>query len=146
MRYALSLFFCAALAVVAAAQGAAPFNDSSRMVDLKADLYFLAGDGFKGRLAGPPETALAAEFVRSRFERAGLKPGAPNGSFVQSTQLMVATLGGRNSLAVSLPDGPKLDLQPEQDFYPQRFSASATVEETVARAPRRVRKGRSRVS
>ena len=77
------------------AQAAAPFNDSIRVADLKADLFFLAGDGFKGRLVGTPENALAAEFVRSRFERAGLKPGAPNGSFVQINNLMIATLGDR---------------------------------------------------
>ncbi len=125
---------CTALAAVLSAQAAAPFSDSIRMADLRADLFFLAGDGFKGRLVGTPENALAAEFVRSRFERAGLKPGAPGGSFVQTTHLMVATLGARNALAVSLPDGTKLDLAPEQDFYPQRFSASASVQAPVVYA------------
>ena len=134
MRRASSLLLCAVFTAALSAQSAAPFNDSIRLADLKADLYYLAGDGFKGRLVGTPENALAADFVRSRFERAGLKPGAPNGSFVQPTQLMVATLGTRNSLAVSLPDGTKLDLQPEQDFYPQRFSASATVQAQVVYA------------
>lgn len=134
MPRALSLLMCAAFAAALSAQTAAPFNESIRVADLKADLYFLAGDGFKGRLAGTPENALAAEFVRSRFERAGLKPGAPNGSFVQPTQLMVATLGTRNSLAVSLPDKTRLELQPEQDFYPQRFSASGTVQAPVVYA------------
>jgi Zn-dependent M28 family amino/carboxypeptidase len=134
MRQGLSLILCAAFAAALSAQAAAPFNDSIRIADLKADLYFLAGDGFKGRLVGTPENALAADFVRSRFERAGLKPGAPNGSFVQTTHLMVATLGARNSLAVSLPGGTKLELQPEQDFYPQRFSASASVTAPVVYA------------
>ena len=134
MRQAFALIMCAACAAVLSAQATAPFNDSIRVADLKADLYFLAGDGFKGRLVGTPENALAAEFVRSRFERAGLKPGAPNGSFIQTTHLMVATLGARNTLAVSLPGGPKLELQPEQDFYPQRFSASASVTAPVVYA------------
>jgi Zn-dependent M28 family amino/carboxypeptidase len=134
MRQSLSLILIAACAAALSAQTAAPFNDSIRVADLKADLYFLAGDGFRGRLVGTPENALAAEFVRSRFERAGLKPGAPNGTFVQTTHLMVATLGARNSLAVSLPGGTKLELQPEQDFYPQRFSASAAVTAPVAYA------------
>ena len=65
----------AAFAAALSAQAAAPFNESIRLADLKADLYFLAGDGFKGRLVGTPENALAAEFVRSRFERAGLEAG-----------------------------------------------------------------------
>ena len=134
MRQCLSVFFCAAFAAAVSAQVAAPFNDSIRLADLKADLFFLAGDGFKGRLVGTPENALAAEFVRSRFERAGLKPGAPNGSFMQSTQLMVASLGATNALTVSLPGGTTLELKPEQDFYPQRFSASGSVQARVVYA------------
>ena len=134
MRKGLALLFFVAFAAIISAQGAAPFNDSIRQADLKADLYFLAGDGFKGRLVGTPENALAADYVRSRFERAGLKPGAPNGTFVQSTQLMIATLGERNTLAVSLPGGTTLDLKPEQDFYPQRFSASGSVKAPVVYA------------
>ena len=107
---ALCLFLGAALGVPLAvalsaqsAPAAAPFNDSIRISDLKADLFFLAGDGFKGRLVGTPENALAAEFVRSRFERAGLKPGAPNGSFVQMNNLMIATLGTGSRLEVTSP-------------------------------------------
>ncbi len=145
MRHALRLrtwcpplgglcLLCTALAVIVSAQAAAPFNDSIRVADLKADLFFLAGDGFKGRLVGTPENALAADFVRSRFERAGLQPGAPNGTFIQPTQLMVASLGAGNALTVSLPGGATLEHKPEQDFYPQRFSASGSVTAPVVYA------------
>jgi hypothetical protein len=122
------------MSLAALAQSAAPFNDSIRVADLRADLFFLAGDGFKGRLVGTPENALAADWVRSRFERAGLKPGAANGSFVQQTQLMVATLGEGNRLDVSFADGTTLSLRNEQDFYPQRFSASGAVRAPVVYA------------
>lgn len=135
MRRFLTLGILAAAAAAAvSAQTAAPFNDSIRVADLKADLFFLAGDGFKGRLVGTPENALAAGFVRSRFERAGLKPGAPNGTFIQPTQLMVASLGAHNTLTVSLPGGMRLEQRPEQDFYPQRFSASGSVTAPVVYA------------
>ncbi len=134
MRKSLFVILYAAFTVVLSGQAMAPFNDSIRVADLKADLFFLAGDSFKGRLVGTPENALAAEFVRSRFERAGLKPGAPNGSFVQATQLMVASLGTRNALTVSLPGGTTMELTPEQDFYPQRFSASGSVQAPVVYA------------
>ena len=109
------------------AQVAAPFNDAIRLDDLKADLFFLASDGFRGRLVGTPENALAADWVRSRFERAGLRPGAPDGTFVQPTQLMVATLGEGNALQVQAAD-PRAHqaLRPMYDFHPQRFSANAT--------------------
>ncbi len=121
-------------ATAVSAQSGAPFNDSIRVADLKADLFFLAGDGMKGRLVGTAENALAAEFVRSRFERAGLKPGAPNGTFIQATQLMAASLGTPNALTVTLPGGSTLSLKPEQDFYPQRFSASGSVKAPVVYA------------
>jgi hypothetical protein len=127
MRHWLLLFPCVAFVAALSAQGIVPFNDSIRVADLRADLFFLAGDGFKGRLVGTPENALAAEFVRSRFERAGLKPGAPNGSFIQNTNLMVATLGTKNLLEVAVSNGTRLELRPEQGFYPQRFSASGSV-------------------
>ena len=135
MRTRLALALClllgATLGVALSAQAPAPFNDSIRISDLKADLFFLAGDGFKGRLVGTPENAMAADFVRARFERAGLKPGAPDGSFVQVNNLMVATLGSGNRLEVASPDGTRLDLRPEQEFYPQRFSASGSVKAPV---------------
>jgi len=131
-RLGLSLFIT--LSAVLSAQSTAPFNDSIRVADLRADLFFLAGDGFKGRLVGTPENALAAEFVRSRFERAGLKPGAPNGSFIQINNLTIATLGEGNRLEVAMPDKTTLSLRPEQDFYPQRFSASGSVRAPVVYA------------
>ena len=127
MRKRLLPLFFVALGAGLSAQDGAPFNNSIRVSHLKADLFFLAGDGFKGRLVGTPENSLAADFVRSRFERAGLKPGAPDGSFVQATQLMTATLGTKNLIEIAMPDGTRLELRPEQDFYPQRFSASGSV-------------------
>jgi hypothetical protein len=128
MQRASSVLLCVAYVVAIHAQAATPpFNDSIRVADLKADLYFLAGDGFKGRLVGTPENALAAEFVRSRFERAGLTPAGADGSFIQPVQLMAATLGQDNLLEVIAADGTTLRLRPEQDFYPQRFSASGHV-------------------
>lgn len=45
------------------AQSPAPFSDSIRAADLRADLFFLAGDGFKGRLVGTAENALDRKSV-----------------------------------------------------------------------------------
>jgi hypothetical protein len=127
MRRVSVLVFCVTVAAIVHAQGdKVPFNDSIRVADLKADLFFLAGDGFKGRLVGTPENALAADFVRSRFERAGLRP-AGGESFIHPVNLMVATLGDENLLEVIGAEGTAMRLRPEQDFYPQRFSASGQV-------------------
>lgn len=113
------------------AQQQAPHNDSIRKEELRADLFFLAGDGMRGRLTAMPENLLAAEFIKSRFERLGLKPAAPDGSYYQSYNLITTTLGSANELEISSNDGiigrPALS----QDFYPERFSASARARGSV---------------
>lgn len=53
------------------AQSQAPQLESIRKEDLRADLFFLAGDGMRGRLTNTPENLLAAEFIKARFERQG---------------------------------------------------------------------------
>src|SRR5947209_15774536 len=76
----------------------APGNDSIRQQDLKADLYFLAGNGFRGRLTATPENDLASEFIASRFERLGLKRVGADGSYFHRFHLMTASLGPSNNL------------------------------------------------
>ena len=70
----------------------APFNDSISKDAMRSDLFFLAGDGFKGRLTDTPENLLATEYVKARFERMGLKP-ANNGSFFHNYNLVTTTIG-----------------------------------------------------
>ena len=105
----------------------APQNDSIRKEDLKADLYFLASDAMQGRLTATPGNRLAAEFIKSRFERMELKPAGPNGSFYQPYNLMTATLGEENLLEVIQSDNARLRRRPGQDYYPHLFSASGGI-------------------
>src|SRR5215510_1748852 len=100
----------------------APFNDTISKDALRADLFFLAGDGFRGRLTDTPENSLATDYIKSRFERMGLKP-ANNGSFFQPYNLVTATLGSENSLQVINSESDRMQLKSGQDFYPQSFSA-----------------------
>src|SRR5438094_508651 len=122
----LVLSFIAVLVGLASAQQRAPQNDSIRQEDLRADLFFLAGDSMRGRLTDTEENRAAADFIRSRFERLGLKPAASNGSYFQNYNLMTATLGdgGSNSLDLVMADGASRHLREGQEFFPQRFSAS----------------------
>ena len=105
----------------------APQNASIRKEDMKPDLVFLASDLTRGRLTGTSENRIAAEFIKARFERVGLKPAGPDGSFYQPYNLMTATLGTGNVLEIA--DGPNASLRlvAGQDYYPHRFSASARV-------------------
>jgi Zn-dependent M28 family amino/carboxypeptidase len=130
LLFVVLLFVAASAAYLAAQEKAAPQNASIRKQDLKADVYFLADDLTRGRLVGTPEYALAAEFVKSRFERLGLTPAGPNGTYFHPFNLMVATLGGENANTLDIAEGSggasTLRARLGQDFYPHRFSATGT--------------------
>src|ERR1700756_3930919 len=100
MRFpaALAVVVCAAAAL--SAQNRAPRNESITKEDLRADLFFLAGDSLRGRLTDTVENRAAADFIASRFERLGLQPAAPGGSYFQTYNLMTATLGEENALEI----------------------------------------------
>lgn len=103
----------------------APQIESIRKAELRADLYFLASNGMRGRLTDTPENELAAEWIKARFERLGLPPAGPEQSYYHPYNLVTATLGAVNTLEAATGDGTHLQLKSGQDFYPQRFSASA---------------------
>ena len=112
------------------AQGRAPMIDSITQSDLRADLFFLAGDAMRGRLTDTNENRITVDYIRSRFERAGLKPIA-NGGYFHNYNLMTATLGEGNGMKLSSATGTR-ELTSGIDFYPQRFSATAQVSGSVA--------------
>src|SRR3954453_15265606 len=126
----LSALVITSFAVALGAQQRAPQIDTIAQDGLRADLFFLAGDAMKGRLTDTDENRAAADYIRSRFERAGLKPAAAGDSFFQTFNLMTPTLGDGN--AVEIFSGPAGDsaarqLRQGQEFYPHRFSASGRV-------------------
>ncbi|HEY6211205.1 MAG TPA: M28 family peptidase [Vicinamibacterales bacterium] len=113
------------------AETRAPQNESIRQEDLRADLFFVAGDSLRGRLTDTPENRVAADYIRSRFERMGLKAAAPNNSFFQNYNLMTATLGEGNSLDIAAGEGAARHLRAGQEFFPQRFSASGVASGSI---------------
>ena len=113
------------------AQQRAPMIESITQADLRADLFFLAGDAMRGRLTDTNENRITTDYIRSRFERAGLKPAAGN-SYFHTYNLMTATLGEGNSLEIALGDGVTRELKSGQEFYPHRFSASGRVTAPIA--------------
>ena len=125
---AMAWLLFAALAAGQTPRTPAPELESITAADLRADLFFLASDGMQGRLSETPENALAAEFIASRFARAGLE--APGGSFFQQYRLAHSALGSGNRLEV-LGEVTRA-VQLGEGFYPQRFSPSAEAEGAVA--------------
>lgn len=119
------------LAAAAWAQGGrAPAVESIQQAKLRADLFFLSSDGFRGRLTNTPSNFLAIDWVRARFEWLGLKPGGHGGSFEHRYSLMTAELGEGNAASVESASG-EWTLGLNQDFYPHRFSASGAVQGDV---------------
>ncbi len=113
------------------AQTPAPGQEVIRKEGLKADLFFLASDELRGRLSEYPENRIAALFIRSRFERLGLKPLGLEDSYFQAFVLSRASLGEGSSLDLRAPSGATLSYRLKQDFVPQSFSASGSVEAEV---------------
>ena len=112
----------------ATAQSLAPGNDTILEQELRADLFFLASDELQGRLSETPGNRTAAAFIRSRFERLGLTPMGPEGSFYQPYRLLRARLGGANELELKREDKTTLRGQLGESFFPHTFSASGSVE------------------
>ena len=129
-----------ALAIVAAVrrtpslaaqqQQRAPGSDSITQADLKADLFFVAGDALRGRLTDTNENRATADYIRARFERAGLKPAAGT-SYFQNYNLMTATIGEGNTLTIPAGTTGVRELKSGQEFYPQRFSGTGRVTANV---------------
>ena len=132
MTTRILVLLTALTATLAAQSSRAPQIDSIRQDHLRADLFFLAGDGMQGRLTDTPANAVAADWIRSRFERLGLRPGGHAGTYEHRYQLMTASLGDGNAASFGTADGSaRTDLRLLQDFYPHRVSASGEVTGTV---------------
>ncbi len=126
MKRALAVAAVLFTTSLTAQQARAPMIESITQGDLRADLFFLAGDAMRGRLTDTTENRATADYIRARFERAGLKPVA-NGGYFHNYNLMTATLGDGNSFALSLGNEASREFKAGQDFYPQRFSATGRV-------------------
>jgi hypothetical protein len=138
-RYAglVAVWLCGALGVATAQEtgqrrGTAPENASILAEDMKVDLQFLASDSTRGRVTGTPENRIAAEYIKARFQKIGLKPAGPGGSYYQPFNQVSSTLGTDNQIDVAIGDGATLRRKIGQDFYPQKFSTSGRARGSVA--------------
>ncbi len=116
----------ALLASSAIAQDRAPHNDAITAARLRADLMFLGGDSFRGRLTDTPENNLALEWIASRFAAFELAGPGPGGSYFQPFNLITATLGTANALEIA-SGGITTRHAVGSDFYPHRHSVSGRV-------------------
>ena len=127
------LAFLVAYPLALGAQDVAPGNETIVADELRADLFFLASDEMQGRLTETPGNEIASAFIRSRFERLGLEPMGPGGSFYQPFRLLKSKLPNplENDLEFMRDDGTTMRAQLRDSFFPLRFSASGSVEAEV---------------
>lgn len=97
------------------------FNPEITIGDLKASIEYLASDSLKGRKTGEAGDLLAANFIREKFQNAGLQLLCENG-FQPFNLVTSAQIGEGNKLTVG-----GVDYEVEKDFLPYAFSANTSV-------------------
>lgn len=110
------LFIVAIFFVAACSQR---FNPEIATEDLKANIEYLASDSLRGRKPGDTGDLLAAQFIREKFEKAGLELLYDNG-FQKFELVTAAGIEDGNSLTVN---GKAFEV--EKDFLPFAFSSNS---------------------
>src|SRR5437867_4545317 len=84
---------------------------------LLAHIKILASDEFEGRAPGTKGEELSVRYIADQFKQIGLKPGNPDGSYVQE----VPIAGIKSEPRMSFPAGDKTT----ELKYPDDFVASS---------------------
>jgi Zn-dependent M28 family amino/carboxypeptidase len=95
---------------------------------VRHDIEYLASDALEGRGIETKGIELAAEHVIAEYEKAGLKPGMPDGSWRQRFPVTVGEVVIAESTGVELtgPDGSKRVLKLGDEFQPVRRGANGS--------------------
>lgn len=83
---------------------------------MRADLKFLADDLLEGRGTGARGGDIAAAYIASQFEIAGLKPLGDNGTYMQVVPMTGLNTQPESTLGFQTADGQKLSLAYLDDF------------------------------
>src|SRR5437762_8775578 len=119
-RLLLAIFFAAAASLLAAdefTERLQPALEAITPDGLLAHIKVLASDEFEGRAPGTKGEELSVNYIADQFRKIGLKPGNPDGTYMQEVYLAGIISDKRMSFAVR--DGT-IDLK-----YPDDFIASS---------------------
>src|SRR5215471_10852884 len=103
-----------------------PALDSITVADLNAHIKTLASDEFEGRSPGTHGEDLTVAYLTDQFKKAGLKPGNPDGTYIQKVPLVGYTSDTKMELTAN---GKKLDVKPRTQIVAgsQRFADEVKV-------------------
>ncbi|MGV2336458.1 MAG UNVERIFIED_CONTAM: hypothetical protein LVR18_20910 [Planctomycetaceae bacterium] len=93
---------------------------------VKGDIEYLASDELEGRGVETKGIELAAEHILKEYQKAGLKPGLPDGTWRQPFEVVLGDVAVESSTAVRLkgPGDLMLDLKINEEFQPIRRGAN----------------------
>jgi len=108
----------------------APAFDSIREIDLRTDVAVLTSDDMQGRRTDTKGNRRATTFIAKRFERLDLTPAA-NGHYSMPFDLIAPRLESRENntlITRTRTDVTIASFVLGDDYFPQRFSPSASAE------------------
>ena len=111
----------------------APAFDSIREIDLRTTVAVLTSDDMQGRRTNTAGNRQASAFITNQFTRLGLTPAA-DGNYLMPFDLIIPTLQAPERNTLLLQDETNVSsgrLLLGTDYFPQRFSPSASAEGTV---------------
>jgi Zn-dependent M28 family amino/carboxypeptidase len=92
---------------------------------LLAHIKVLASDEFEGRSPGTKGETLSVKYITDQFEKIGLKPGNPDGTYTQQVPLAGIKSEPRMSFAIG---GKTMDLKYADDFVASSAQLRAQIE------------------
>ena len=103
-----------------------PAIDSITSADLLAHIRTLASDEYEGRSPGTRGEDLTVAYLTDQFKNMGLKPGNPDGTYVQKVPLVGYTSDSKVEVTAN---GKKLAMTPRTDYVTssRRYTAEVKV-------------------
>ncbi len=128
----LSLFLCSFSLVLSADDSALPPKaalDVIKADDLLKHIKVLASDEYEGRAPGSKGEDLSVKYITEQFKALGLKPGNPNGSYLQEVPLAGITTTPSAQFTVG---GDTIELKFPEDYVASsaRLQEDITVEDS----------------
>ena len=90
-----------------------PATDSITPADLLTHISKLSSDQFEGRSPGTHGEELTVAYLIDQFKKAGLKPGNPDGTYVQKVPLVGYTSDTKTEITAG---GKKLSMTPRTEY------------------------------
>ncbi|HWE52763.1 MAG TPA: M28 family peptidase [Bryobacteraceae bacterium] len=112
---ALIVFSVMPVLILSCSQGPKlqPALDSIKADSLLGEIKTLSSDEFEGRKPGTPGEQKTTAYMQQQFQQMGLKPGNPNGSYLQEVPLAGITSKPDADISVK---GKKLELVDKKDY------------------------------